>query len=78
MAGTKVKTMSLNQALKYAGEYGYDEITNSIDEKFTFEGFYKYEGNSRGWVVIPNIAGKAAKMIKYLDFGRRYRVFTLR
>lgn len=72
------KNKSLSQALNYAKQYGYCEVINAIDEKFTFEEFYKAEGNSRGWLVIPNLVGKDAKMIKYLRGGIRYRVFTLR
>lgn len=72
-----MKTMSLNQALKYAEKYGYNEIINAIDEKFSFPEFYKQEGNSRGWVVCPNIVGKSAKMYKYIRGGHAYRMFTL-
>lgn len=72
------KTMSLHKAVSYAKQYDYGEVVNSIGEKFTLDEFYKTEGNSRGWLVIPNIAGKDAKMIKYIEFGRRYRIFTLK
>ena len=71
-------TTSLYKAIQYAREYDYGEVVNSIGETFTLDEFYKQEGNSRGWVVFPNIAGKDAKMIKYIDFGRRYRFFTLK
>lgn len=74
----KSKTSSLHKAIDYAKRFGYSEVINSIGETFTLKEFYKKEGNSRGWLVIPNIAGKDAKMVKYVDFGRRYRIFTLR
>lgn len=72
-----MKTVSLNQALKYASKYGYDQIMNSIEEKFSFPEFYKQEGNSRGWIVVPNLPGKSAKMYKYIRGGHAYRMFTL-
>jgi len=74
---TKQKLMSLNQALKYASKYEYDEIENAIGEKFSIEEFYKCEGNSRNWLVYPNIVGHRGKLIQYVRRGTAYRFFSL-